>query len=40
MASFADGIGEGLDKMFKFGCGLIVLLGLTVIGLVIYICVR
>ncbi len=40
MASFADGIGQGLDNLFKFGCGLIVALVLTVIGLVIYICVR
>lgn len=40
MGNFGQGIGEGLDMMFKLGCGLIVTLGLAVIGLLIYICVR
>jgi hypothetical protein len=40
MGSFADGIGDGFNTMFKLGCGIIVALGLAVIGLVIYICVR
>lgn len=40
MGNFGDGIGQGLDTMFKLGCGAIVVLGLAVIGLVVYICVR
>lgn len=40
MGNFGTGIGEGLDFMFKAGCGIIVALLLSVIGLLVYICVR
>jgi hypothetical protein len=40
MSNFGQGIGDGLVSLFKVAATIIIGLVLTVIGLIIYICVK